>query len=213
MLWQVIVIWHIFRILDLKLLAAFRKKYHQDSGLRAQEPPKNMLAAMGLAAIACTVIGVFPGLLYQYLPNPVAYHPYTMAHVTSTLGMLGFTALGFFLLLKQLDPEPKVSLDTDWFYRRGSAGFLALVNKPLTRFEYGFVGEIYEFVIQRPMLGVARFMRGFDGLVVDSGIVGVGRLTRLLSSIARTAVTGHAQQYGLLMAAGILAVLVWVFAR
>ena len=187
--------------------------FGKDSGLRAQEPPKNMLAAMGLAAIACTVIGVFPGLLYQYLPNPVAYHPYTMAHVTSTLGMLGFTALGFFLLLKQLDPEPKVSLDTDWFYRRGSAGFLALVNKPLTRFEYGFVGEIYEFVIQRPMLGVARFMRGFDGLVVDSGIVGVGRLTRLLSSIARTAVTGHAQQYGLLMAAGILAVLVWVFAR
>jgi len=187
--------------------------FGKDTGLRAHEPPRNMLMAMGLAAIACTVIGLFPGLLYQYLPNPVEYHPYTMAHVTSTLGMLGFTALGFFLLLKQLDPEPKVSLDTDWFYRRGSARFLALVGKPLTRFEYDFVGQVYEFVIQRPVLGVARFMRGFDRVVVDFGIVGVGRVTQILSGIVRTAVSGHAQQYGLIMAAGILAVLIWVFAR
>ena len=56
--------------------------------------------------------------------------------------MLGFTALGFFLLLRKLDPELKISLDTDWFYRRGSAGVLALLG-PLARFEYGFVGQIY----------------------------------------------------------------------
>ncbi len=187
--------------------------FGKDSGVRAQEPPGNMLAAMGIAAVACTVIGVFPGLLYQYLPNPVEYHPYTLAHVTNTLGILGFTALGFFLLLKHLDPEPKISLDTDWFYRRGCAGFLALVNQPLTRLEYGFVGEIYEFVIQRPVLGVARFLRGFDSLVVDSGIVGLGRLTQLVSRGVQTAVTGHAQQYGLIMAAGIVALLAWILAR
>ncbi len=187
--------------------------FGKDSGVRAQEPPGNMLAAMGIAAVACTVIGLFPGLLYQYLPNPVEYHPYTLAHVTNTLGMLGFTALGFFLLLKHLDPEPKISLDTDWFYRRGSVGFLALVNKPLTRFEYGFVGEIYEFVIQRPVLGAARILRSFDSIVVDSGIVGMGRLTQLLSRGVQTAVSGHAQQYGLIMAAGIVALLVWVVAR
>ena len=92
--------------------------FGEDSGLRAQEPPRNMLVAMGLAAVACVVIGVFPGLLYGLLPHAVEYAPYTLPHVTSTLGLLAFTALGFFLLLSHLAPEPTISLDTDWVYRR-----------------------------------------------------------------------------------------------
>ncbi len=178
--------------------------FGKDSGVRAQEPPRNMLVAMGLAAVACVVIGVFPDLLYRHLPNPVDYVPYTLPHVTSTLGMLGFTALGFFLLLKQLDPERTISLDTDWFYRRGTAGFVALVQSPLARLEYGFVGEIYEFVIRRPVLGAADLLRRLDSLVVDSAFIGVGRSTQTLSQVMKTAVSGHTQHYGLIMAAGIL---------
>src|SRR6266446_4701398 len=181
--------------------------FGKDSGLRGQEPPRNMLVAMGLAAVACVLIGVFPGLLYQRLPNPVHFVPYTLQHVTSTLGMLSFTALGFFLLLKHLDPEPTISLDTDWFYRRGSAGLATLVRGPLARLESGFVGEIYEFVIQRPVLGVANLLRSFDSLVVDSGIVGVGRSTQTLSQVLKTVASGNAQHYGLIMAAGILSLL------
>jgi len=181
--------------------------FGKDSGRRGQEPPRNMLVAMGLAAVACVLIGVFPGLLYQRLPNPVDFVPYTLQHVTSTLGMLGFTALGFFLLLKHLDPEPTISLDTDWFYRRGSAGLVTLVQGPLSRLEFGFVGEIYEFVIRRPVLGVANLLRSFDSLVVDSGIVGVGRSTQTLSQVLKTVASGNAQHYGLIMAAGILSLL------
>ena len=175
-----------------------------DSGRRAQEPPTNMLVAMGLAAAACVVIGVFPGLLYAYLPVPVDYVPYTMHHVTSTLGMLGFTALGFFLLLKHLDPELAMSLDTDWFYRRGSVGFVRLVQKPLVRLEYGFVAEIYEFVIQRPVLAAANLLRKFDSTVIDAGIMGVGHSTQSLGQVLKTTASGHTQHYGLIMAAGIL---------
>jgi multicomponent Na+:H+ antiporter subunit D len=181
--------------------------FGKDSGRRSQEPPANMLVAMGLAAAACVLIGVFPGLLYQHLPNPVDYVPYTLQHVTSTLGILGFTALGFFLLLKHLDPEPTISLDTDWFYRRGSAGFVTLVRGPLARLEFGFVGEIYEFLIRRPVLGAANLFRKLDSLVVDSAIVGVGRSTESLSQVLKTVVSGNAQHYGLFMAAGILALL------
>ena len=165
-----------------------------------------MLVAMGLAAVACVVIGVFPGLLDDHLPNDVAYHPYTLQHVTSTFGMLGFTALGFFLLLKHLDPAPTISLDTDWFYRRGSAGLVKLAEGPLARAESGFVGEIYEFVIRRPVLGTANLLRKLDGLV-DSGLVGVGRSTLSFSRILKTVASGHAQHYGLMMAAGILVLL------
>jgi multicomponent Na+:H+ antiporter subunit D len=181
--------------------------FGKDSGRRGKEPPRNMLVAMALAAAACILIGVFPGLLYGHLPNPVEFVPYTVQHITSTLGMLSFTALGFFLLLKHLDPEPTISLDTDWFYRRGSAGLVKLVEGPLARLETGFVGEIYEFVIRRPVLGAANLFRKLDSFVVDSAIVGLGRSTQSFSELLKTVVSGNAQHYGLMMAAGIMALL------
>jgi multicomponent Na+:H+ antiporter subunit D len=193
--------------LKLPYYMFFGRDSGQASARRGHEPPRNMLLAMGLAAGACVVIGVYPGLLYQVLPNPVDFVPYTLRHVTSTLGMLGFTALGFFLLLKYLDPEPTVSLDTDWFYRRGSAGLMTVVRGPLSQLESGLVGQIYEFVIERPVLGVANFLRKVDSAVVDSAIVGVGRSTQTFSQVLKTVATGNAQHYGLVMAAGVLALL------
>jgi multicomponent Na+:H+ antiporter subunit D len=182
--------------------------FGRDSGVRGREPPANMLVAMSLAAVACIVIGVVPGLLYDRLPFPVDYHPYDVRHVTSTLGMLGFTALGFFLLLSHLDPEPKISLDTDWFYRKGSSALRPLVEGPLPRLESGFVGQIYEFVMRRPVMGVANLLRVFDSCIVDGAAVGVGRLTQAFSQILRTTASGNAQHYGLIMAAGVLALVI-----
>ena len=111
--------------------------FGKDSGLEAKEPPLNMLLAMGASAVLCIAIGVYPALLYRVLPFPVHFEPYTADHVTSALGILMFTALGFFLLLKKLDPEPTVSVDTDWFYRLGGRGFLWLVYRPLAGFSEG----------------------------------------------------------------------------
>ena len=184
--------------------------FGKDSGLRAKEPPLNMLVAMGLAAAACILIGVRPGLLYQHLPNAVDYVPYTLEHVTSTLGMLAFTALGFFLLLKQLDPVRTISLDTDWFYRRGVTRLLKLILTPLARLEYGYVSETYELVIRRPVLGAASLFQRFDSRVVDATLMGVGHATRSLSQHLKTVESGHVQHYGLIMAAGILALLAFL---
>ncbi len=175
---------------------------------RGKEPPANMLVAMALAAVACIAIGVFPGLLYRLLPNAVDYVPYMLQHVTSTLGLLAFTALGFFLLLKHLDPEPTISLDTDWFYRRGAAAFVKRIQRPLARFEFGTVGEIYELVIRRSVLGVASVLKRFDAVIVDSAFVGIGRSTQSLAQVLKTAASGHAQHYGLFMAAGFVALVV-----
>jgi len=180
----------------------------RELGVRGKEPPRNMLLAMGLAAAACVLIGVFPDLLYRHLPNPVDYAPYTLHHVTSTLGILGFTALGFFLLLKHLDPEPKISLDTDWFYRRGAAPLLKFARGPLARLESGFVGEIYDFVMKRPVLAVANLLHNLDTGVVDAVALSVGRVTQAFSKVLKTTVSGNAQHYGLIMAAGIVALLV-----
>ena len=181
--------------------------FGKDSGLRAKEPPTNMLVAMALAAAACIVIGVFPGLLYKHLPMAAQYVPYTLPHIASSLGMLAFTAFGFFFLLRQLDPEPKVSLDTDWLYRRGSAVFVQGCQKPLARLENNFVGKIYEFIMQRIVLGTAGLLRSFDTRVIDYAIHGVGRLTRSISRILKSTVTGNVQHYALIMAVGALLLL------
>jgi multicomponent Na+:H+ antiporter subunit D len=186
--------------------------FGRDSGVRGHEPHANMLVAMSLAALACIVIGVAPGLLYHHLPFSVDYQPYDLRHVTSTLGMLGFTALGFFLLLSHLDPEPKISLDTDWFYRKGAAAVMPLVKGPLTRIESGFVGQIYESVMRGPVFGAAKLLREFDSRIVDAGFVGVGRMTQGLSQILRNTVSGNAQHYALIMAAGALALVMLALA-
>lgn len=181
------------------------------SSREGHEPPSNMLVAMGLTAAACVLIGVFPALLYGYLPYSVDYVPYTVRHVTATLGLLGFTALGFALLLKHLDPEPSISLDTDWFYRRGLTALLALAQSGLGRLE-SVSARVSDFVIERPVLGAAALLRHVDARVIDATAVGIGRLTQILSQNLRLGVSGHAQHYGLLMAAGVLlAIAVAVF--
>lgn len=92
--------------------------FGQDSGLRPREAPANMLVAMAIAAFLCVFIGVYPDWLYAMLPGPVDYHAYTAKHVLWELQLLLFTGLGFFMLLKHLGGESKISLDTDWIYRR-----------------------------------------------------------------------------------------------
>jgi multicomponent Na+:H+ antiporter subunit D len=183
--------------------------FGRDRGLRAQEPPSNMLVAMGLAAAACIGIGVFPGLLYGYLPYPVDYAPYTARHVTATLGLLGFTALGFFLLLRHLDPEPIISLDTDWFYRRALSVSLAVTQRGLGRLEH-IVARTSDAVMQGPVLAVATRLRDLDVQVIDAAAVGVGRLTQAVSRRLSLGVSGHVQHYALVMAIGVLVAIAFV---
>ena len=61
--------------------------------------------------------------------------------------------------------------------------------------------------MRRPVLGAASLLRKLDTRVVDSAAVGVGRLTQAFSRMLKTTVSGHAQHYGLIMAAGALALL------
>ncbi|MDP2954128.1 MAG: proton-conducting transporter membrane subunit, partial [Chloroflexota bacterium] len=80
--------------------------------------PWNMYVGMGLAAAINIAIGLYPDPLYQVLPFPVDYRPYTVAHVSETLQLMLFTSFGFWLLARMLKGEPTITLDTDWFYRR-----------------------------------------------------------------------------------------------
>ncbi|PPR63187.1 MAG: Hydrogenase-4 component B [Alphaproteobacteria bacterium MarineAlpha3_Bin3] len=95
--------------------------FAHDSGIRCKEAPTNMVIAMFLAAFVCVFLGVYPWPLYDILPFPVDYEPYTAAHVLTQSQLLFFSALAFCALkLTGLYPPelPGVNIDVDWAYRR-----------------------------------------------------------------------------------------------
>jgi multicomponent Na+:H+ antiporter subunit D len=95
--------------------------FGHDSGMRCKEAPPNMLIAMGLTALLCVGIGVYPEPLYDILPYPVDFVPYTVSHVVTVLQLLVFALLSFAILARRhLEaPEiPSVNVDTDWVYRK-----------------------------------------------------------------------------------------------
>lgn len=108
--------------------------FGHDSGMRPKEAPLHMLIAMGIAAFFCIFIAVCPGLLYNILPYPVDYVPYTGAHVVGQLQLLMFGALAFTLLILSGNYPAEmraINLDTDWFYRKGGKAFYWVMDKLL----------------------------------------------------------------------------------
>ena len=95
--------------------------FAHDSGIRCKEAPLNMLIAMGVTALLCLLIGVFPAPLYGMLPFEVDFQPYTVSHVITSLQLLLWAALAFCVLMRTgLYPQetPSTNLDSDWVYRK-----------------------------------------------------------------------------------------------
>lgn len=88
------------------------------SDITVKPVPTNMIVAMGIGAFFCTLFGVYPDLLYRYLPYANDYQPYTIYHFVEMIQILVFTFVGFWLLRGKLSGDPYIALDTDWFYRK-----------------------------------------------------------------------------------------------
>ena len=162
---------------------------------RAGDPPKNMQLAMFMAAALCIFVGCYTPYLYDMLPFPqaaAAYHPYTAYHVAETLQILLFTALGFFLLLKKLSPEPTISLDLDWFYRKGGRLFYWFARKPVQTADTA-VGEAWNKEGIVPLMRTARFWSWFDWHVIDTVVDGTARGVRALGGKLRLVQRGRLQ--------------------
>ncbi len=103
--------------------------FAKDNGLRPGEPPKHMLTAMVLLSFICLFLGFYPQPLYNILPYDVHFEPYTLEHTLNQLQLLMFSALAFFLLLPLLKRTETISIDSDWFYRKGGRLFYALADR------------------------------------------------------------------------------------
>ena len=103
----------------------------KDSALNS---PLNMLIGMGILAFLCIFLGVFPKILYNLLPYPVDFVPYTLTRIFSLIQMFIFTFLGFWLLRKLVVGYPTYTLDTDWFVRIPGKLFIQFCQGPLLTF-------------------------------------------------------------------------------
>ena len=95
--------------------------FAHDSKIRCDEAPWNMLLAMGITAVLCIGIGVWPQPLYDILPYTVDFAPYTTTHVITQLQLLMFSALAFGFLMRTglYPPELKsTNIDADIIYRK-----------------------------------------------------------------------------------------------
>jgi len=122
--------------------------FAHDSGIRTKEPPWNMLLAMGLAALLCVGIGVYPWHLYSLLPFPVGdYSPFDITHVLTQTQLLFFGALAFVGLQKTgIYPLElrSVNIDAEWTYRwfmpraiRGFAPVVSFLNRAIRAIALG----------------------------------------------------------------------------
>lgn len=103
-----------------------------EKDLEMRKLPVNMYAAMGIGSALCFIYGVYPDLLYRYLPfNAPAYVPFTAAHVLSYIELLGITMVPFIMYLGKMEPHTALSLDTDWFYRRPFSSVVSWVSQAL----------------------------------------------------------------------------------
>jgi len=166
----------------------------KDSGLTPKEAPWNMQVAMGIAAFMCIFLGFYPDYLYDMLPYAVNYHPYTSYHLTETFHILGFTGLGFYLMVKYLKPHDVSNLDLDWFYRRGADWFMWFARKPVSATNE-WVSNIYQSIGLRLTMALARALSWFDWEGIDWALDGSARGVVKGGEQVRQFQTGKLQHY------------------
>jgi multicomponent Na+:H+ antiporter subunit D len=143
--------------------------FAKDKGLRPPEAPGSMLFGMGILAFLCIYLGCFPARLYEILPYsdlvksamPVAFldiYVVNFGRVISQSQLLIFSGLVFFLFLPLFKRTDTVSIDVDWFYRRGARRFYDVMARGLNGVNsladrliaQEFVGKIAKFISQGP---------------------------------------------------------------
>jgi multicomponent Na+:H+ antiporter subunit D len=196
------------------LLFFSENRCSEETFAKAEDPPWNMQAAMIIAAFFCLLIGSYLPFLYNMLPHSgVAFHPYDTYHLSETLQILAFTALAFYFFHKKIGPEASISLDLDWFYRKGGLLFLWIAKYPIQMADNAW-GAAYRVVGLNSLMTTAKFWSWFDWHGIDGVVDGSARCVRALGRrIATVLQSGQIQMtiyYTATFAAVILIAYVWL---
>jgi multicomponent Na+:H+ antiporter subunit D len=134
--------------------------------------PRNMYVGMALLSVLCVAQGVYPALLYNYLPFPEAVHeyaPWTPWTVLQACMILGFSGLAFFVMRKVITPHKALNLDFDWFYRLIGKALYLIISRPAAWLD-GVWTDVWNVLGLRGLMGAAFGSTVFDRHVID-GIV------------------------------------------
>lgn len=177
--------------------------------------PTNMYVGMAMGAALCIAQGLYPDMLYRYLPFEMehVYHPWTTWHVLQSLLLLGFSGLAFYFMRNIITPHAKTNLDVDFFYRLIGRGVLALVSKPLAWIDDRWT-EAYRAVGLSGLLTMARGTVWFDTKGIDTVVDGSAYTVQNVGALGAKVQTGRLQDYLGLAATLALCVFaaVWYFA-
>ena len=160
------------RALNFLILFAKPSKGKQE---KPKEVQTSMLVGMGILATLCIYLGLFPGLLYDQLPNADVVkkimsssfsdiYIHHFSHVATKFQMAIFTAIAFFMLLPIFKKTNTVTVDFDWFYRKGWSLFYKTVSKLLN----GLNDLAHQFFINNLTKKVGKFSENGPAKLVSS---------------------------------------------
>ena len=135
--------------------------------------------------------------------NTIEYVPYTVEHVVLTIEILLLTWLGFYLYIKKLGGQATASMDTDWFYRKGSKYFMSFAHNIVAKLD-DIVSNSYKTLVLKSSLSTASDCWKFDGSVIDGIVNGVGKAVIGLGKKLRKLQTGQLQHYATAVIIGLI---------
>lgn len=125
--------------LKLPYFTWFRKR---STELVLKSIPVNMKVAMGIGAFFCILFGVAPQLLYNQLPYPTHFLPFSVYNMVEMTQILVLTFVAFWFFKDHLNTSSTISLDTDWFYRKPAG----VVEKMFVIFPNNLFGKAEQVV-------------------------------------------------------------------
>jgi multicomponent Na+:H+ antiporter subunit D len=162
--------------------------------------PANMYAGMAILAALCVAQGLYPEMLYKYLPvvmseaNHNLYDPWAAWNVLQACLLLGFAGLAFYVMRQVITPHKALNLDFDWFYRLLGRGVLALICRPIAWFDNIWT-RVYQTIGLRFVNLFARLTVFFDRRLIDGVVDGTAYSVRGAGRLGALAQSGQLQQY------------------
>lgn len=151
-LWILLELASIGTFLSIVLKVPREILFKDEKTIDIERSPINMYIGMVIIAALCVIIGVYPKLLYNILPYPVDFDPYTTNHILSTMQLFLFAFIPFWFMKERLKGEEKVILDIDWFFIKLGGGFMRFCREYLGNFR-----DYINYRISNIVLSLATF--------------------------------------------------------
>lgn len=111
-------------------LVFFRKSESDETP--SSDAPVIMLIPMGILALLCIIIGLFPDLLTGLLPGGSAAHPFSPSHLTESAAIFAVAGVLLLLLPPLRNPWRRNRVDIDLLYIRAGQGVTWFSAHPLS---------------------------------------------------------------------------------